>query len=131
MKSVALFMMTAGVAISIAAFMEMTSAVQAAESSDDVRLSARQQEGKTLFEATCNYCHNPRGWATDALRARVSDARAVLAERNDLDRDYIRAVVRKGLVNMPAYTPTDLNESQLQAVADYLTRKNSQSKAAE
>ncbi|HYM36574.1 MAG TPA: cytochrome c [Steroidobacteraceae bacterium] len=87
-------------------------------------LTTRQQEGKKLFEATCNFCHNPRGWAADRLRMRLDESRVVIAERTDLDRDYIRFVVRNGLVNMPAYTPTDLSDIQIQLVADYLTRDN-------
>lgn len=94
-----------------------------ASAAEPVSLTAEQQQGKLLFEATCLYCHNPRGWATERLKTRLSEDRAVLAERTDLDPAYIRAVVRNGLISMPAYTPTDLSEAQIKAIAAYLTRK--------
>jgi mono/diheme cytochrome c family protein len=88
-------------------------------------LSTEQQQGKALFEATCNHCHNARGFGTERLRARLPEDRAVLVERTDLDPAYIRTIVRNGLASMPAYTPTDLDESQIRAIAAYLTRGNS------
>ena len=86
-------------------------------------LNAQQQQGKVLFDATCNYCHNARGFATERLRTRMPEDRSVLTERTDLDPAYIRTIVRNGLASMPAYTPTDLNEEQIKAIAAYLTRK--------
>lgn len=100
----------------------------ASGASAETPLTARQQDGKKLFEATCNYCHNPKGWATERLRTRLDESRVLIAERSDLNRDYIRFVVRNGLVNMPAYTPTDLNEAQIQSISDYLTRNNGSAK---
>ena len=91
----------------------------AAESS----LTAEQQQGKALYEATCNYCHNARGFATERLRTRLSEDRSILVDRTDLDPTYIRTIVRNGLASMPAYTPTDLNEAQIKSIAAYLTRK--------
>lgn len=86
-------------------------------------LTPRQQQGKALFEATCAYCHNARGFATERLRTRLPEDRTVLTERTDLDPTYIRTIVRNGLASMPAYTPTDLNEEQIRAIGEYLTRK--------
>lgn len=95
-----------------------------AGAAETVPLSAKQQEGKALYEATCIYCHNARGFATERLRTRLPEDRSVLTERTDLDPAYIRTIVRNGLASMPAYTPTDLNEAQIQAIAAYLTRGN-------
>jgi mono/diheme cytochrome c family protein len=85
-------------------------------------LSADQQQGKALYEATCNYCHSARGFATERLRTRLPEDRSILVDRTDLDPSYIRTIVRNGLASMPAYTPTDLNEAQIKAIAAYLTR---------
>jgi mono/diheme cytochrome c family protein len=87
-------------------------------------LNAQQQQGKALFEATCVYCHNARGFGTERLRTRLPEDRSIITERTDLDPAYIRTIVRNGLASMPAYTPTDLDESQIKAIAAYLTRKN-------
>lgn len=99
-----------------------------AASGAEPTLTAEQQHGKALFEATCNYCHNARGWATERLKVRNGEDRAVLAERSDLDPAYIRTVVRNGLVSMPAYTPTDLDEAQIRAIAAYLARPQPRSR---
>jgi mono/diheme cytochrome c family protein len=85
-------------------------------------LNPQQQQGKALFEATCNYCHNARGFATERLRTRLPEERSIIAERTDLDPAYVRTIVRNGLASMPAYTPTDLDEAQIKAIAAYLTR---------
>jgi mono/diheme cytochrome c family protein len=85
-------------------------------------LTTQQQQGKALYEATCNYCHNARGFATERLRTRLPEDRAILVDRSDLDPTYIRTIVRNGLASMPAYTPTDLDEAQIKAIAAYLTR---------
>ena len=86
-------------------------------------LSPQQQQGKALFDATCVYCHNARGFATERLRTRMPEDRSVLADRTDLDPAYVRTIVRNGLASMPAYTPTDLSDAEIQAIAAYLTRK--------
>jgi mono/diheme cytochrome c family protein len=100
--------------------MSLASAVTIAGAAEP--LTAEQQQGKALYEATCNYCHNARGFATERLRTRLPADRSVLVDRTDLDRTYIRTIVRNGLASMPAYTPTDLNEAQIEAIAAYLTR---------
>jgi len=92
-------------------------------------LTPQQQQGKALFDATCNYCHNARGFATERLRTRLPEDRSVLTERTDLDPNYIRTIVRNGLASMPAYTPTDLNEEQIRAIAAYLARSRPASRA--
>jgi mono/diheme cytochrome c family protein len=46
----------------------------------------------------------------------------VLEERTDLDPDYIRHVVRHGLVEMPPWRPTELDDSSLAQLVQYLTR---------
>ena len=105
-------------------FMSAAIAVTNPSQAGELTLTAEQQQGKTLFESTCVYCHNPRGWATERLKSRNGEDRAVLSDRVDLDPAYIRTVVRNGLVSMPAYTPTDLSEAEIKAVAAYLTRQN-------
>ena len=100
--------------------MALTSAVTIASAAEP--LTPEQQQGKALYEATCNYCHNARGFATERLRTRLQEDRSILVDRTDLDPAYIRTIVRNGLASMPAYTPTDLNETQIRAIAAYLTR---------
>jgi len=109
----------------LAAIISLVVAGGSATAAEPAALTADQLQGKRLFEATCLYCHNPRGWGTEKLRTRLPEERAVLTDRTDLNAAYIRTIVRNGLVNMPAYTPTDLSEAQIKAIAAYLTRINS------
>ena len=108
-------------AVIVAMALSLATIVVAAAETES--LNSQQQQGKVLFEATCVYCHNARGFATERLRTRLPEDRSVLTERTDLDPAYIRTIVRNGLASMPAYTPTDLNEEEIRAIAAYLTRK--------
>lgn len=87
-------------------------------------LTPRQAEGQRLYAATCIYCHNPRAYGTEALGRRLGPDKAVLDGREDLPDDYIRGVIKQGLGNMPAYTPTDLSDDEISAIVDYLNRSN-------
>jgi len=46
----------------------------------------------------------------------------LLANRKDLTRTYVKAVVRRGKLAMPALTRVDVTDSELDAVAAYLGR---------
>lgn len=87
-------------------------------------LTPQQTEGRRLYNATCVYCHNPRAYGTEALARRLGEGKGVLEQRNDLPDDYIRGVIKQGLGNMPAYTPTDLTEGEITAIVDYLRRNS-------
>lgn len=80
--------------------------------------------GKAVFEHNCAVCHAP-GLAhpgTQRLAELRGPARAVLEERTDLDPDYIRHVVRHGLVEMPPWRATELDDSSLTQLVQYLAR---------
>lgn len=105
-----------------ATLMAAVLAVAGVAGAQEAPLTPSQLEGKTLYEATCAYCHGPRGYGSEALAARVGPDRAELIRRHDMSDRYIRTVVKRGLGNMPAYTPTDLTPDQLTAIVDYLRR---------
>jgi mono/diheme cytochrome c family protein len=88
----------------------------------DPPTTSRQAEGAALFARTCVYCHGEHAWAARDLGKDKGPDRALIAQRTDLDPAYIRHVLRHGVGNMPAYTPTDLSPAQVEAVVDYLTR---------
>jgi hypothetical protein len=55
----------------------------------------------------------------------------LLAERADLRADYVRAIVRQGLNSMPALTRVEVNDTDLDVIANYLSHakpKHSDSK---
>ena len=84
--------------------------------------------GKVLFEQHCAVCH--AAGAGHAGTMRLTQARgaaqAVLEERTDLDPAYIRIVVRQGLVEMPPWRPTEIDDAALSQITAYLTRPASQ-----
>ncbi|MCC7463554.1 MAG: cytochrome c [Gammaproteobacteria bacterium] len=81
--------------------------------------------GERLFAARCALCHVGFAPGTIMLGRRLGPERAVLAERSDLTGDYVRHVVRHGLLSMPPFTRVDLNDAELAQVIAYLTRPRS------
>jgi mono/diheme cytochrome c family protein len=78
--------------------------------------------GEQLFHARCALCHVGFAPGTIMLGKRLGKERALLAERTDLNADYIRQIVRHGLLGMPPLTRVDLSEPELVNVVAYLTR---------
>jgi mono/diheme cytochrome c family protein len=85
---------------------------------------AQDLTGEQVFNRHCVHCHAPgdENPGTRQLGLTRGKDKAVLAERRDLAADYIRHIVRHGLMSMPAFVPSDLNDDQLDALTDYLTR---------
>jgi mono/diheme cytochrome c family protein len=80
--------------------------------------------GKLVFERRCAECHAP-GFGhpgTQQLGWTRGEGRAVLERRSDLTAAYIDFVVRNGLMEMPAFRPTEITDAELQQLADYLAR---------
>lgn len=82
-------------------------------------------DGKVLFEVHCGYCHLAGGMGTNLLTKQQVMAgnapdKGLLANRTDLTRDYVKAVVRMGKGAMPQQTKVDLTDPELEAVAAYL-----------
>lgn len=82
-------------------------------------------DGKVLFEVHCGYCHLAGGMGTNLLTKQQLMAgnapdKGLLANRTDLTRDYVKAVVRMGKGAMPQQTKVDLTDPELEAVASYL-----------
>mgnify|MGYP003346448045 FL=1 len=82
------------------------------------------QEGQQVFERQCAACHGagPHHAGTAKLQVVRGPDRAVLAERTDLIGDYIRIVVRRGLIEMPPWRKTELSDEDLDHLVAYLTR---------
>ena len=84
--------------------------------------AAEPPTGKQLFERYCAQCHAP-GYGhpgTMQLERVRGKTLAVLEERKDLLPAYITAVVRNGLVEMPPYRPTEIDDAALNSLVDYL-----------
>jgi (+)-pinoresinol hydroxylase len=85
---------------------------------------AAEPRGKALFEKHCAECHAPGPGhpGTQRLGWNRGERAAVLERRKDLSAEYVRAIVRRGLFEMPPFRPTELSESELVEIGAYLAR---------
>jgi len=82
--------------------------------------SAAPSVGATLFVEKCGMCHRRMGMGTVLLGRRVSPDTAELEKRRDLTRDYIVQAARSGIGNMPRISRGEVDDGQLDAIANYL-----------
>lgn len=80
------------------------------------------RSGKEIFNKHCVHCHAPGYEYPGTLQLSVTRGKdkGVLEERDDLNADYIRYIVRNGLRAMPPFKPTNITNEELKALADYL-----------
>ena len=89
-----------------------------------VATGAAKSADEAVFRARCQYCHLDMGMGTLTLMKRTGPATALLANRTDLDGEYIRTIVRHGLNAMPSETRAEVTDAELDAIVRYLTRNN-------
>jgi len=96
-----------------------------------VAASARQadatvQKGNEAYQYWCATCHGrgPGHPGTVALTAKYRGALpGVLEERTDLTPQTVRFAVRRGTSIMPFFRKTEVSDADLDAIAQYLTRR--------
>jgi mono/diheme cytochrome c family protein len=86
-------------------------------------------DGATLFSHHCGACHLDFGMGTNVITAQLVPAgkppeQGLLANRDDLTADYVKAVVRGGKGAMPRQTRVDITDAELDKVADWLATHN-------
>lgn len=81
-------------------------------------------EGQQVYESFCSSCHaeGPGHPGTMRLAVRLGKDRSVLTQRNDLHIDYVKTIVRQGIMLMPPFRPTEITDSELDALAIYLAK---------
>jgi len=79
-------------------------------------------QGKQAYVARCAKCHGDNGTGTFMLGRRLGKDKALLEQRTDLSPEFIRHVVRRGIVSMPWLTRVEVTDAELQAIVLYLTR---------
>ena len=114
--------------VSLAAF--GAAHITAQEKAPDASAS-KIAEGKALFNARCGYCHLAGGTGTLMLGRRLGKDKALLAARTDLSVEYIKKITRVGINSMPPHTRIEVPDSELDLIAAYLTRPQSQRGASE
>lgn len=91
--------------------------------------------GQEAYQARCIACHGrvstaqsagigTRVAGTQALEARYQGQKpAALEDRTDLNADLVKFFVRKGSGVMPFFRKTEVSDSELEAIAAYLSRR--------
>jgi mono/diheme cytochrome c family protein len=82
---------------------------------------AQAARGQQVFTHRCSMCHREGGTGTFILARRLGADKSLLEKRSDLLPDYVRTVVRWGLVNMPRLSRVEVPDPDLDAVIAYLT----------
>lgn len=80
------------------------------------------RSGKVIFDLHCAGCHDPGAAhaATKQLALVRGEDLAVIMQRKDLVPAYIKYIVRDGLLEMPPFRPTDINNTELDNLANYI-----------
>ena len=80
--------------------------------------------GEKVFRQWCIHCHGEDNSGPGTLRLAwdKGEDKSLLTGRADLDREYIRFVVRHGLDEMPSFRITEISEAELKALAEFLGR---------
>ncbi len=75
----------------------------------------QDRTGKEIFNTHCVHCHAPGYEYPGTLQLSVTRGKdkGVLEERDDLNADYIRYIVRNGLRAMPPFKPTNITDKEL------------------
>ena len=82
---------------------------------------ADAERGREVFTHRCSMCHREGGTGTFILARRLGKEQSLLEGRRDLRPEYVRYVVRWGLVNMPRISRVEVPDADLDAVIRYLT----------
>ena len=83
-------------------------------------------DGNAQYQYWCAACHGagPGHPGTTALAAKYKGkAPGVLEERSDLTPQAVKLFVRRGTSIMPFFRKTEVSDAELDAIADYLTRR--------
>jgi (+)-pinoresinol hydroxylase len=84
-------------------------------------------QGYVEYQKYCSACHGEGVGkpGTMALAAKYNGSvPALLEKRTDLTPQLIKMYVRNGLTVMPNFRKTEISDSELEAIAAYLTRNN-------
>jgi len=80
--------------------------------------------GRQVYVQWCAICHEggPGMAGTQGLMRKYrGQVPAVLRERTDLSKEFIEYTVRNGVASMPFFRKTEVSDSDLTLLADYLT----------
>lgn len=103
----------------VALAMALASWVSAAAAGPDAAMG--EAAGAALFNQHCAGCHAPGpGHPATMLLSELGREHPALVENPDLDADYIRSVVRAGLIEMPPFRMTEVPDAELDAIIAHI-----------
>jgi len=82
----------------------------------------RPRPGKESWDLFCEGCHRPdvEGPGTVMLQRRFGDERMAIKGSTTLAPNYIKQVVRNGLLEMAPLRPTDITNAELDLLIEFL-----------
>lgn len=85
--------------------------------------AAESTPAATTYKELCGMCHQTNGMGVGILSRRPGDtSKGMLEARTDLSATLVKVVVRNGIGNMPRISRGEVSDSQLEAIAAYLSR---------
>jgi mono/diheme cytochrome c family protein len=96
--------------------------VAASAEQSPVKDLAQKGLGKATYDRRCASCHaaGKEHPGTAMIGYKRGLQSAVLTDRSDLRAEYVKKIVRGGLLEMPPFRPTEISDVELAAVAQYL-----------
>lgn len=83
--------------------------------------NAEKPDGAENYALKCAGCHDPGpGHPATMLLEQMERPVPALIGRKDLELDYLKTVVRHGLVEMPPFRPTELSDDDIAAIHAYI-----------
>ena len=101
------------------------SAVRADAAPPERQSSESHRLGQEVFASRCEACHAAGREHPGAMRLELSRGkdRSVLLARRDLNAEYVKAIVRNGLLSMPPFRPTEVSDEELDSLAAYVANE--------
>ena len=83
---------------------------------------AAGRSGEQIYQRHCQACHDPGAGhpATLLLGLKYGADKALIKGRQDLNADYIKTIVRGGLLEMPPFRPTEISDGELELIAEFV-----------
>ncbi len=83
----------------------------------------QKADGAENYSLMCAGCHDPGpGHPATMLLQQAGRPVPALIGRKDLELEYLRAVVRQGLIEMPPFRPTELSEAEIDEIYAHIMR---------
>ena len=118
--------MIRAIAPALIAVFALTLASAALGAAPAAEMPSATQRGEQVFNTRCIFCHGEGlghpAWQMLALKKGKNEAE--ILGRPDLTPAYIKHVVRNGFIEMPPFRPSEISNSDLNALANYVIHPN-------